>query len=408
MKKQLMLGLVLAFLFVSVPVFATVTDVSTSASTTRVTTGTSVTISASVTSSTTETTSLQLVSSPSGITVSDPAGGSYSSVSVSTTPTTKTFTITAGTAGTYTYYAQAGSPPVTSTPASIVFENPAVFTVSGTPSTTTQSAGGTFTLSVTITNTQASSITSSYALSLPSGYSASGDATSGTATVGAGSSSTFSWTVTAGSSSGTIYFQLGDNTNAFSSAVTISSTSTAAAGGGGGAAAGVSSKSVDLKSKFAAADTYQSTFSKDDKAVYEFAGENHSIKVVQVTNTTVTLTIASTPYNITLSIGETKNIDLDGDGTNDLAITLNSISNLVANLTFKSLVPAAVPAPAETTPPTPSTPEAPTVTGAALTAPAAAPFDWTPIIAGAAVLIIAAGGAYLYRKGKKPAYRARK
>ncbi len=204
---------------------ATVSEVTAEASSSSVTTGTSVTVTSTVTATGSETSSVQLISSPSGITVSDPASGSYSSVAVSTTPVTKTFTITAGSAGTYTYYAQAGS--TQSTAKTIVFSDPSVLTISGDSSTVTKSAGETLTLSITLTNSQASAITSSYSLNLPSSYYSvsSGDPQTSTGRSFAVGTTTLSWTISiaSGASTGTITFQLGSNTNAFSKSVTIPS-----------------------------------------------------------------------------------------------------------------------------------------------------------------------------------------
>ncbi|HLC39876.1 MAG TPA: PGF-pre-PGF domain-containing protein [archaeon] len=202
-------------------VFASVTEVTTSASASRATTGTSVTITASVTASSTETTSVNFVSTPSGITVSDPAGGSYSSVAVSTSPTTKTFTISAGSANTYTYYVQAGS--VQSTSATIVFVDPSAIVVTGDPSSTTQTSGSEFDIEVNMENSQSSSVTTSYSLNLPSGYSVTaGDASSDTITLGPNSIVQVAWTIKVGSASGTITFKVGSNSNAFSTSVTCS------------------------------------------------------------------------------------------------------------------------------------------------------------------------------------------
>jgi len=241
---------------------ASVTAVSTTASASRVTTGTSVTISASITASGSETSSANFVSTPSGITVSDPPGGSYSSVTVSTSPVTKTFTISAGSSGTYTYYVQAGS--MQSNAATIVYVDPSALTVSGSPSSTSNTSGSTFTLSISIQNAQTSATTTSYSLTLPSGYSASGDATSATISVGASSTTTLQWTITVGSASGTVSFQLGSNTNAFSSSVTCtdcesSSSSSSSSSGGGGAASTSSNVTGGMMTKIYASIIPEST-----------------------------------------------------------------------------------------------------------------------------------------------------
>lgn len=224
-KKMIFTITVIGLLLFSPTVFAAVSSVTTSLSTSRATTGTSITATATVTSTTSESGSVQLVCTPSGTSVSDPVGGQYQGVSLSTTPTSKTFTFTAGTANTYSCTGQSGG--VTSTEQTIVFVNPSALTVSGSPSSKSVSASGeTFSLSVTMQNSQSSAVTTSYSLSLPSGYSASGDSTSDTITVSGSSSTTLAWTVTTGSSSGTITFKVGDNSNAFSSSVTVPSTTT--------------------------------------------------------------------------------------------------------------------------------------------------------------------------------------
>lgn len=225
--KNIFLFAVLATLLLAPFASATVSEVTAEASSSSVTTGTSVTVTSTVTATGSETSSVQMISSPSGITVSDPASGSYSSVAVSTTPVTKTFTITAGSAGTYTYYAQAGS--TQSTAKTIVFSDPSVLTITGDSSAVSKTSGQTLTLSISLANSQSSAITSSYSLNLPSSYYSvsSGDPQTSTGRSFAVGTTTLSWTIAiaSGASSGTVTFQLGSNTNAFSKSVTIPSPS---------------------------------------------------------------------------------------------------------------------------------------------------------------------------------------
>ena len=203
--------------------------------------------------------SVQMISTPSGISTNDPASGSYSGVSLSSSATTAyPFTITAGAAGTYDVQLSADG--ITSTESSIVFVAPSTLTVSGTPSTSTiASSGGTFTLSITITNPTSSAISTSYSLSGSSGLSFSGDQTSATVSVGALSTRNYQWTVTVSSNSAssaatrTATFSIGSNTNAFSSTVTVqaatttTTSSSSSGGGGGGGIGGVSVSSATLK-----------------------------------------------------------------------------------------------------------------------------------------------------------------
>ena len=238
MNKTIIVFSIVALLVISPAVLASVSTVSTSMSTSTATTGTSVTSTVAVTATSSESGTVQLVCTPSGTTISDPSTGQYQGVSLSTSPTSKTFTLTAGTANTYTCSGQSGG---VSNDATIVFVDPSSLTISGTPSSKSVSASGaTFALTVSIQNSQSSAITTSYSLSLPSGYSTSGDSTSTTIIVGASSTTTLTWTVTAGSSSGTIRFTLGDNSNAFTSSVTVpaaaTTTTTTDAPAAGGAA----------------------------------------------------------------------------------------------------------------------------------------------------------------------------
>lgn len=215
---------IVGLLLISPAIFASVSTVSTSMSTSRATTGTSVTGTVTVTATGTESGSVQLSCSPSGVTISDPSTGQYQGVSLSTSPTSKTFTFTAGTANTYTCTGQSSG--VTGD-ATIVFVDPSSLTVTGTPASKTGIKTGTFLLSVNIQNSQSNAITTSYSLSCGS-HTCSGDSTSDTITVSAGTTTALSWTVTIGgtSSSSSITFSLGDTTNAFSTSITCSDCAT--------------------------------------------------------------------------------------------------------------------------------------------------------------------------------------
>ena len=176
----------------------------------------------------------------------DPESG-YSIMS----STSKTYTFTPGTAQSYSNckVSDGGTQSSSSFPINVV--TPSTLTVSGSPSSTTNSSGDTFPLSISITNPTASSITTSYSLNCPSGYTCSGDQSSDTITILAGLTTTLQWTVTVGSSSADITFQLGSNSNAFISSVTVPSITTTTVGGGtggsGGAGGGISITAYSLK-----------------------------------------------------------------------------------------------------------------------------------------------------------------
>ena len=102
--------------------------------------------------------------------------------------------------------------------------------------------------------------------------------------------------------------------------------------------------------------------SSGSTATFSVSGASHSAVIKSITETSVILTISSTPIDVELTIGETKEVDVDTDGKNDLSVTLDSITSGVANLKFKSLAVVAT-----TEPSTPTTPT--TETGTSLTSP---------------------------------------
>ncbi|MFH1210977.1 MAG: LPXTG cell wall anchor domain-containing protein [archaeon] len=63
-----------------------------------------------------------------------------------------------------------------------------------------------------------------------------------------------------------------------------------------------------------------------DRAVFVTKGTEHTITTTQVTQDHVTFEIQSTPIIVVVPAGETKEVDLNSDGTNDIAITVKSIN----------------------------------------------------------------------------------
>lgn len=65
--------------------------------------------------------------------------------------------------------------------------------------------------------------------------------------------------------------------------------------------------------------------------------EDHTATVKEIGSDYVIVTIASTPTDVRVTLGQTALHDVDGDGKNDVSITFASISNGQANLIFKQL-----------------------------------------------------------------------
>ena len=63
-------------------------------------------------------------------------------------------------------------------------------------------------------------------------------------------------------------------------------------------------------------------------------GEIHYVRIIKITNTTVTINISSTPQQAILSIGEEKKFEVTDDDFYDILIKLNNIENDKANITI--------------------------------------------------------------------------
>lgn len=132
-----------------------------------------------------------------------------------------------------------------------------------------------------------------------------------------------------------------------------------------------------------------STFTLDGTTIHTL-----KIKAIDEIAGTVTIIIESDPITITLKIGETEEVDVDADGTNDISVTLNKIVDGVADITTKRLAPLPKEeVPTEEVPPTekpaeeiPTAPEAASKT-----------WQWMLII----VVVIVIGVGYYFMKKKK-------
>ncbi|MBU2634287.1 MAG: hypothetical protein KJ674_03510 [Nanoarchaeota archaeon] len=77
--------------------------------------------------------------------------------------------------------------------------------------------------------------------------------------------------------------------------------------------------------------------SGDVNFVYEDV--EHSLVIMDVSNDSVTVVIESDPVIVLLDIGESKNVDINGDGVNDLILTLDSIVDNVPYIKIIEIVP---------------------------------------------------------------------
>ncbi len=356
MNNKTMLMAIFVLAFASVALAANVNSVTTSASTTNATTGTSVVITVVSTSDSDTVSNVQIqfvkdsgtgsgsCTGSSPLDPTDPIGGSYTT-SVPTSGVTKTFTITAGSCGRYTYHIaeswSGGSK--SSTSETIEFISPSDLTVQSNVSAVQINSSQSFGLAVDITNTQGSQITSLYNLSVPSNLSVSGDPTSDAGkNISASSTSTLTWTITHSqcfTGSKAISLTLGDNTNASyivvtgnsscASAASTTTTTTASSDSSGGGSTTIGTTVKYYTGKHVVSIPSISANSKAEVDIaksYETGVKKIIINVkTAVNNIEITVTKAdSRPAEVTAPSGRVYNY-LKIDKTN---ITDSSINNI--------------------------------------------------------------------------------
>jgi hypothetical protein len=109
--------------------------------------------------------------------------------------------------------------------------------------------------------------------------------------------------------------------------------SSGSSGGGGGGSAATVSFDVD----FSEATTTEAAMqvAEGSTRTFSFDGATtHTLKVDSVSDTSATITISSDPQTFEMNVGETLGVDINGDGLDDLEVTLKSIDNGVVDLTI--------------------------------------------------------------------------
>jgi len=187
-----------------------------------------------------------------------------------------------------------------------------------------------------------------------------------------------------------------DNSKSLTSSFTTESPSGSAAGVDGSAARRAAAKKVTAPT---AAVPGQAAVVMDfvvNRATSVSVGEvSHTVTVVSATAQRVTVTISSEPVTITLDAGESKEIDTDGDGKNDLRVRYVALVSGKPKLELTSLATAAAAAsvreqPAAAEPVAETTP-APAVEESSRS------LSWVIIL----VVIVAAAAAYFGLRKKE-------
>ncbi|MEM0372769.1 MAG: hypothetical protein QXO69_02965, partial [archaeon] len=132
-----------------------------------------------------------------------------------------------------------------------------------------------------------------------------------------------------------------------------------------------------------------------DSVIFSVNGEQHTAKLTSISQASVVLTINSAPQYVTINKGESKNVDVNQDGTADITITLNKIESNLAYLTFARYAEPAQPPAEKPTEEGKETGKEPYVSGGGATA------DWLTPVAAAVIVIAAVIIAWQFLKNNK-------
>ncbi|MBI3623091.1 hypothetical protein HY212_03370 [Candidatus Pacearchaeota archaeon] len=119
--------------------------------------------------------------------------------------------------------------------------------------------------------------------------------------------------------------------NIIGTSVTSSSSSSSSSGGGGVTIGGATT--IITEKQFI--EGYTKQLAARDKIKFNVSKETHLLEVTNISSSSTTITVTSTPQTATLNIGETKKFDLNGDSVYDLAVTLNRVV-LFGNSTYRA------------------------------------------------------------------------
>ncbi len=76
---------------------------------------------------------------------------------------------------------------------------------------------------------------------------------------------------------------------------------------------------------------------RTNKVTFTVNNEIHTVEVIEITMNTVTLRIASTPFEVEFAVGDSETFDMDGDGFKETKIELKELINRKAVLAFSAL-----------------------------------------------------------------------
>ena len=108
-------------------------------------------------------------------------------------------------------------------------------------------------------------------------------------------------------------------------------------GGGGGGEPSVNGTVYDVGDLSNYDNGATTSVGKDDKISFILDSVRHTLTVKSILTDSVVIEIASTPVTVTLPVNKPYNLDLNGDGVNDLSIKLNSLTGSKASITISEI-----------------------------------------------------------------------
>jgi hypothetical protein len=121
--------------------------------------------------------------------------------------------------------------------------------------------------------------------------------------------------------------------NFTTSAATSSPSGSSGSGGGGGSSSSGTTNRISLGTSFSGYN-----IKRNDILEFAFKNTTYSLKVVQVASNYVEFLVTQTSYRFAMNLGDTRKVDLNGDGKDDIELKLVSInSQKVANLLIRSV-----------------------------------------------------------------------
>lgn len=115
------------------------------------------------------------------------------------------------------------------------------------------------------------------------------------------------------------------------------SSSSSSSGGGTASESFWTNTFADDNAEFSEKETISRNLSIKQRIRTKINGEQHHIGIINITNTSATINISSTPQQAVLNVGESKKFDVDADKYYDILVNLISIENSKAELKLNYL-----------------------------------------------------------------------